>query len=306
MKKISVIIPFYNGNKYLKKLKKVLDCNYEFLRKEAELEVLIVNDSPWMEVEAEFIDTDKYTIKVIKHDQNMGIHQARVTGISNASGEFIMMLDQDDVIAKDCLLTLFNEIKSSECDCVIGNGVFQTKEGDKIILNTYGKTILAKDYHSYLVMGNLLSSPGQTMIRKDAIDSFWMKNIMKTNCADDLFLWCLLMKRKNIAYCNKLVYLHINTGENFSLDKLNGLKSDNEVLQFLRRKGTVSPMFLNLFELRYKYQMKMNGGKNEGGLVRLYPIILNAWKIYGMFLTAVNRLIGNKTPEYTESSIFEY
>ena len=99
MKKISVIIPFYNGNKYLKKLKKVLDCNYEFLRKEAELEVLIVNDSPWIEVEAEFIDTDKYTIKVIKHDQNMGIHQARVTGISNASGEFIMMLDQDDVIA---------------------------------------------------------------------------------------------------------------------------------------------------------------------------------------------------------------
>lgn len=306
MKKISVIIPFYNGNKYLKKIRKILDCNYEFLRKEAKLEVLIVNDSPWIEVENEFIDNDKYAIKVIKHGKNRGIHQARVTGINHSSGEYIMMLDQDDVITKDCLVTLFNMMKSTECDCVIGNGVFQTRDGNKIILNTYGKTILAKDYHSYLVMGNLLCSPGQTLIRKDAIDSFWMKNIMKTNCADDLFLWCLLMKKKNITYCNKLVYLHINTGENFSLDKLNGLKSDNEMLQLLRRKGTISPIFLNLFELRYKYQMKVNGEKSVGRMVMIYPIILNVWKFFGILLTVVNRLVGNKTPEYIESNIFEY
>lgn len=306
MKKISVIIPFYNGNKHLVKMKKVLDCNYESLRGIAELEVLFVNDSPWIEVEMQYLDDAEYTIKIIKHSQNAGIHQARVTGISNAAGDYIMMLDQDDVIAKDALATLFNKIEETHRDCVIGNGVFQTPNGDKIILNNYGKTILAKDYHSYLAMGNLLSSPGQTLIRKDAIDTFWMEHIMKTNCADDLFLWCLLMKRKNIAYCNKLVYLHINTGENFSLDKLNGLKSDNEVLQFLRMKDGISPTFLNLFELRYKYQMSVNGKSDKKKRAALYPIILNMWKVYGVLLTIANSLVGNKVPKYTDGSMFEY
>lgn len=306
MKKISIIIPFYNGNKHLVKMKKVLDCNYESLRGIAELEVLFVNDSPWIEVEMQYLDDAEYTIKIIKHSQNAGIHQARVTGISNATGDYIMMLDQDDVIAKDALATLFNKIEETHRDCVIGNGVFQTPNGDKIILDNYGKTILAKDYHSYLAMGNLLSSPGQTLIRKDAIDPFWMEHIMKTNCADDLFLWCLLMKRKNIAYCNKMVYLHINTGENFSLDKLNGLKSDNEVLQFLRLKDGISPTFLNLFELRYKYQMSVNGKSDKEKRAALYPIILNMWKAYGVLLTIANSLVGNKVPKYTDGSMFEY
>ena len=78
MKKISVIIPFYNGNKHLVKMKKVLDCNYESLRGIAELEVLFVNDSPWIEVEMQYLDDAEYTIKIIKHSQNAGIHQARV------------------------------------------------------------------------------------------------------------------------------------------------------------------------------------------------------------------------------------
>lgn len=306
MKRISVIIPFYNGNKHLKRMKKILDCNCEALQGTAELEVIYINDSPWVEIETKLLDTDKYIIKVIKHSQNGGIHQARVTGISNATGEYIMMLDQDDVISKDCLVTLFKSIEASKCDCVIGNGVFQTEKGDKVILNTYGKTVLAKDYRSYLVMGNLLSSPGQTMIRKDAIDSFWMENIMKTNCADDLFLWCLLMREKNIVYCNKLVYLHVNTGENFSLDKMNGLKSDNEVLQFLKKKGTISTKFLKIFGMRYRYRMGKYGNKSEKLVFNPYPLILNMWKIYGMLLTVINRLLGNKVPVYTDNSEFEY
>jgi len=306
LKKISVIIPFYNGNKHLKRMKNVLDWNYKFLCDMAELEVLYVNDSPWVEVEIDIFKTSTYDVKIFNHADNKGIHQARVTGINNSSGDYIIMLDQDDVISKDCLVTLFKKIEETQSDCVIGNGVFQTTDGDKVILNSYGKTVLAKDYHSYLAMGNLLSSPGQTMIRKTAIAPFWMENIMKTNCADDLFLWCLLMRRKNICYCNKLVYLHVNTGENFSLDKMNGLKSDNEVLQFLRKKKEISPIFLNLFEMRYKYQMKVNGENIDGKLFMIYPVILNAWKIYGVLLTTVNLLIGNKIPSYNDSKIFEY
>lgn len=306
MKKISVIIGFYDGNKYMSKLKKIIDSNYELLREIVELEIIFINDSPWIDVRTDIFTNNKYSVKVINHKKNEGIHQARVTGIYNASGEYVMILDQDDIIRRDCILILYDLIEATNCDCVIGNGVFQTKDGEKIILNTYGKTILAKDYHSYLIMGNLLCSPGQTMIRKSAIDIYWMENIVKTNCSDDLFLWCLLMKQKNIVYCNELVYIHINTGENISLDKTKGIDSDKEVLDLLRKKGTISPIFLKVFEMRCKYRMKMLNTENRKKIVSVYPAILNIWKIYGMLLTIMCVLTGKRLPKYIDNSGFEY
>ena len=35
-------------------------------------------------------------IKLFTHKQNLGVHQARTTGVQNASGKFILFLDGDD------------------------------------------------------------------------------------------------------------------------------------------------------------------------------------------------------------------
>ena len=110
------------------------------------------------------------------------------------------------------------------------------------------------------------------------------------------------MRGKNIVYCNKLVYLHVNTGENLSLDKINSLKSDNEVLQFLKKNDTISTKFLKIFEMRYRYQFGKYGKESEKLVFNPYPLILNMWKIYGMLLTVINRLIGNKVPVHTDDA----
>lgn len=110
------------------------------------------------------------------------------------------------------------------------------------------------------------------------------------------------MRGKNIVYCNKLVYLHVNTGENLSLDKINSLKSDNEVLQFLKKNDTISTKFLKIFEMRYRYQIGKYGKESEKLVFNPYPLILNMWKIYGMLLTVINRLIGNKVPVHTDDA----
>ena len=96
MSKISVIVPYYKGNKYLDTLKMSLDAacsNYP-----DEVEVVLVNDSPNDQVIYKNIKSDKYDLVLVNHSQNQGIHQARVTGLDKSSGEYILFLDQDDKI----------------------------------------------------------------------------------------------------------------------------------------------------------------------------------------------------------------
>ena len=91
---ISVIIPFYKGNKYLTGLKQSLEnaC----ISYEGKVEVIVVNDSPNEKIEKTLIQSEKYDLVIVEHDVNYGIHKARVTGIGKAKGEYILLLDQED------------------------------------------------------------------------------------------------------------------------------------------------------------------------------------------------------------------
>jgi glycosyltransferase involved in cell wall biosynthesis len=295
MDKVSVIIPFYNGNKHLLHLKKILDRNYDNVSLSVGFEVVIVNDSPWIKIEKDVISSEEYEVKIVNHENNGGIHQARVTGLKNATGNYILFLDQDDAISKDCIKQLYHAIKCENAECVIGNGIFETNMGRKIILDSYGKVIAAKNRYSYFIIGNMLCSPGQCMIQKSAIPEYWCTHIVKSNCADDLFLWCLLMKKKNIAYCNKFLYLHVNTGINLSLDKANGYKSDLEVFKYLEESSEVSSFYLKIFKLRYSYNIQKLNKKIDNPLqLMIYKILKNAFKLYMRIIAIVYYIVGKK------------
>ena len=92
--KVSVIIPCYNGEKYISEaIESVLNQTYQ------NWELIIVDDR----------STDnskdivrKYTtinnkITLIEHKYNKGIAKTKNTGIANAKGKYIAFLDQDDI-----------------------------------------------------------------------------------------------------------------------------------------------------------------------------------------------------------------
>ncbi|WP_455679168.1 glycosyltransferase family 2 protein [Streptococcus sp.] len=250
MEKISVIIPFYKGNEHLSKLRRMIEVNSDNLQSYACVELIIVNDSPWIDVDYNCISSEKYELKIVKHERNGGIHQARVSGILESSGNYIYMLDQDDEISDDCLLSLLSSF-DDDTEVVFGNGIYEVPNGSsKFVFDNYSKAMAAKNGNYYLYLGNFLSSPGQCLIKKSVIPDFWKNNIMKTNCSDDLFLWILLMKKERVKFCNKVVYLHKNTGKNVSLDKKNGYFSDEEVLNFLKRSDIGNKFPLWIFKLR--------------------------------------------------------
>ena len=130
--KISIITPFYEGAKYMDALVDCLLSNREALAKVGhEMEAILVNDSPWKTLEAPA--TESQFIKVITNLENKGIHYSRVAGLAQATGDYIMFLDQDDIITCDALPKLLKTAVSSNADVVVANASLEQADGSKLL-----------------------------------------------------------------------------------------------------------------------------------------------------------------------------
>lgn len=121
---ISVIIPIYNVEPYLKRaVDSVLSQTY------THLEVILVDDgSP----DGCGVICDEYKEKdkrvVVIHKQNGGLSDARNAGLEKANGEYIAFLDSDDFIAPFFISTLYYELIRTESD--VAFSMYQVVEGE--------------------------------------------------------------------------------------------------------------------------------------------------------------------------------
>lgn len=133
-KKLSIIVPVYNAEKYMEKcLNRLLEQSYK------NIEIIIVNDCSQGNCEE---IANKYQklddrVKYIKHEKNMGLFQARITGSSIAKGEYIAFLDSDDYVSIDYYRTLMNNIQENNSDIAMGNMVLEYDDGRKESYNLF-------------------------------------------------------------------------------------------------------------------------------------------------------------------------
>ncbi|ULQ60045.1 glycosyltransferase family 2 protein [Brucepastera parasyntrophica] len=127
MAKISIIIPVYNVEKYLREC---LDsCITQTLR---DIEIVCVNDASPDNSSAildEYAKKDN-RIKVITHEKNLGLGGARNTGISAASGEYVWFVDSDDFISPHSCEILYSYAKQKNADIVRFNAISFSEEND--------------------------------------------------------------------------------------------------------------------------------------------------------------------------------
>ena len=94
MKKISVIVPIYNVEKYLEKCLESI-INQTFIN----LEIILINDGS-----TDFSGSicEKYKNKdnriILIHKKNEGLSAARNKGLSIATGDYISFVDSDDFL----------------------------------------------------------------------------------------------------------------------------------------------------------------------------------------------------------------
>lgn len=131
MADISVIIPVYSGEKYIRKC---LDSVINQTKKE--IEIVVVNDGSADNTESIIKEYKDKRIKYFKNT-NHGIGYSRNFGVSKSSGKYIMFLDSDDYIDKDeCKLLyekcLEDDLDISICDFykVYNNDLIEVNLGD--------------------------------------------------------------------------------------------------------------------------------------------------------------------------------
>lgn len=96
---ISVIVPAYNVEKYLSQsLKSLSNQNFQ------DFEVIVVDDASTDSTLEVARSHEDRRVRVIQHSQNAGVAAARNTGIHAARGEFIAILDSDDIAMPERLL----------------------------------------------------------------------------------------------------------------------------------------------------------------------------------------------------------
>ena len=122
---ISIIVPAYHAEKYLKKcIDSILGQTHK------DFELLLIDDGS---KDASGNICDEYArqdrrIKVI-HKKNEGVSAARNTGIQNAKGKYLMFCDSDDHVADTWCETLYNQICLHPYALVVSD-VARGQEGD--------------------------------------------------------------------------------------------------------------------------------------------------------------------------------
>lgn len=253
---ISVVTPFYCGNQYLERLFCCVRRNAEYNRA-IKVEWILVNDSPGYEIAYKQDWVHHFQLRIINNPENRGIQASRICGIRAASGEYIVMLDQDDLLREDALYLQWKRIKGY--DIIVANGIDENKLSYGTVYRSGRQQRLVMDKRYYYAIGNMIVSPGQCLIRKSKIPALWCSNIIAHNGSDDLFLWLLMLGNGSRWTINPdRIYTHVDTGSNVSADLEKMTESSMEVLQYLKAFGMVSPAdekrFVRRFRMRRRYE----------------------------------------------------
>ena len=129
---ISVIVPVYNVEKYLSRcVDSIRNQTYQ------NLEIILVEDGSTdasAEIAKEYAELDQ-RVQVISHEENKGLFQARITGVTHATGKYIAFVDSDDYISIDWFYQLLKKAEATDADITVGEWCFDHEGGDKVYCN---------------------------------------------------------------------------------------------------------------------------------------------------------------------------
>ena len=113
--KVSVIIPCYNAGSYLVQAVSSVRAQKTSFPLTSEI-IVIDDDSPDGCVE----QLDGGSDLKILHQEHQGAATARNYGMREATGEYLLFLDDDDKLVPDAVETLYQGLLQNESDVVLG------------------------------------------------------------------------------------------------------------------------------------------------------------------------------------------
>ncbi|MBU5485766.1 glycosyltransferase [Clostridium sp. MSJ-11] len=126
---ISIIVPVYNVEKYLKEcIDSLLDQDFK-----GQYEIVCVNDGSTdnsLEILKEYENINDKIVLV--NQKNKGLSGARNAGFKNSKGKYVMFLDSDDYLKNNKVLSLiYDEIEKNNLDFVIADFEYDYEDKTK-------------------------------------------------------------------------------------------------------------------------------------------------------------------------------
>lgn len=231
---ISIIIPVYNKEKHLSEcLESILNQTYE------NFEVICINDyskDKSGKIIEEYAKKDK-RLRIINNIKNEGAAPSRNIGIDNAIGEYLLILDADDIFDKNLIKVAYNKCKEKNLDVLIYdysrmNDMTKEKRDFSMPLSMQKKIenrVFSSNDIEEFSFQMCLAAPWIKMYRKKFIldKNIRFQNLSSSN--DGFFgRSILLFEGKYFYLSQKLVIYRTNTENQIS--KIN----NNSIFNFIR------------------------------------------------------------------------
>lgn len=206
MPKVSIIVPVYNAEKYIKR------CLDALLRQTLDdLEYILVDDcsedrSLDILQEIQKQNPDK-NIQIIKNERNSGVSHSRNVGLNYANGEFVYFCDNDDWVKPEMLEEMYNFAESRKLDVVLSDMIAVYADHKELIQIVYPN--IEKSYAIKQYISSVWNSVCTMLVRRSLYVNHHILFPEGYNmCEDFLVSTKLLLKSSKSQHIEKAYYYY--------------------------------------------------------------------------------------------------
>lgn len=218
---LSVIVPVYNTEKYLKKCLDSIIKAIELLNNNCE--IIVINDGSTGNCDQIMEQYKEFSfIRYIKQD-NSGRGATRNVGLREANGKYINFIDSDDYIDENMYLDMFNNMEE-DVDISICDIQSVSEDYGKELLLIPGKNEKIDDDMIGCFDVMMLPSCVNKIFKRELFDDIYFpENI---NYEDLATIPAVYLKAKKIKYIPHVYYYYVQNNnsimnQEYSIEKLN-------------------------------------------------------------------------------------
>ncbi len=186
MIKVSIIIPVYGVEKYIKRcLESLINQTLK------EIEIIIVNDGTKdnsMKICREYQSLDSRISIYEKENEGLGL--TRNYGLKYAVGEYVAFLDSDDFIDIDFYEKLYNDAKKNNSDVCFTNYKIKKSDGTEFVSKRSNIPFEENVLDSKTVLYNIMQIPTKNQRRNFIGMSVWRSVYRKSLIDNNNILFC--------------------------------------------------------------------------------------------------------------------